>query len=263
MVLAPDQIAEQGRLHFQAIRTKELLTPPSLLYPDMGYDDAYAIASAIVDEYKVAGYTPSGKKVGLTSNVMRRYAGIDEPDYGIIFHELCFQNESDILFSMFAQPSVEAELCFRLKRDLAGEKISIEEVLAATEYVVPALEIVDIRQRMDVSRKIFDTVADNASFGAYVVGDRPIRPYEVDLGLVGFVFEHNNYQVEVSSGAAVLDHPAKAIAWLAERFTSLGDPLRAGEMVMSGSAITLLPAQRGDNFRCRYGRFGEVSVNFV
>lgn len=82
MVLAPDQIAEQGRLHFQAIRTKELLTPPSLLYPDMGYDDAYAIASAIVDEYKVAGYTPSGKKVGLTSNVMRRYAGIDEPDYG-------------------------------------------------------------------------------------------------------------------------------------------------------------------------------------
>lgn len=263
MVLTREQVVGQGRLHFSAIRTKELLTPPSVLYPDMGYDDAYAIAGVIVDEYKKAGYTPSGKKVGLTSNVMRQYAGIDEPDYGIIFHELCFQNESDISFSMFAQPSVESELCFKLKRDLVGGNLTVEDVLAATEYIVPALEIVDIRQRMDMPRKIFDTVADNASFGAYVVGDRPIRPYEVDLGLVGFLFEHNNRQVEVSNGTAVFDHPAKAVAWLAERFTALGDPLKAGEMVMSGSAITMLQVKQGDHVRCRHGRFGEVSVNFV
>lgn len=263
MVLTPEQVAEQGRLHMRAIQTKELLIPPSHIYPDMGYDDAYAIASAIVQEYQKAGYTPSGKKVGLTSNVMRRYAGIDEPDYGIIFHELCFQNESDVPVSLFAQPSVEAELCFKLKHDLAGENITIEEVLAATEYIVPALEIVDIRQRMDVPRKIYDTVADNASFGAYVLGDRPIRPDEVDLGLIGFVFEHNNRQAEVSNGTAVMDHPAKAVAWLAERFTSLGNPLKAGEMVMSGSAVTMLSARQGDTFRCRYGRFGDVSVNFV
>ena len=101
------------------------------------------------------------------------------------------------------------------------------------------------------------------AFGAYVVGDRPIRPYEVDLGLVGFLFEHNNRQVEVSNGTAVFDHPAKAVAWLAERFTALGDPLKAGEMVMSGSAITMLQVKQGDHVRCRHGRFGEVSVNFV
>jgi 2-oxo-hept-3-ene-1,7-dioate hydratase len=263
MVLTEQEVLEQGRLHFEAIKTKKLLTPPSYLYPDMGYDDAYAIASAIVDEYKKAGYTESGKKVGLTSNVMRKHAGIDEPDYGIIFHELCYQNESDVRHDLFAQPRVEAELCFKLRKDLRGQNITIEQVLDATAYVVPALEIVDIRQRADIPRKIFDTVADNASFGAYVVGDRPIMPYEVDFGLVGFVFEYNNHQKEVTSGTAVLDHPAKAVAWLAERFTRLGNPLVAGEMVMSGSAVTIMDAHKGDNFRCKYGRFGEVSVNFL
>ena len=263
MVLTQEQVREQGRLHFEAIKTKKLVTPPSYLYPDMGYDDAYAIASAIVEEYKKAGYTESGKKVGLTSNAMRKHAGIEEPDYGIIFHELCYPNESDVSFDWFAQPRVEAELCFKLRKDLIGTDISIEQVLDATEYVVPALEIVDIRQRTDGPRKIFDTVADNASFGAYVVGDGPIRPSEVDFGLVGFIFEYNNHQKEVASGTAVLDHPANAVAWLAKRFTELGNPLKAGEMVMSGSAITILDAKRGDNFRCRYGKFGEVSVNFV
>lgn len=263
MVLTQEQIEEQGKLHFEAIRTRKLLTPPSYLYPDMGYDDAYAIASAMVKEYQKAGFTASGKKVGLTSNVMRKHAGISEPDYGIIFHELCYSNESDVEFEKFAQPLIEAELCFKLSKDLQGESISVEQVLASTEYIVPALEIVDIRQKIDKPRKIFDTVADNASFGAYVLGDTPIKPYQIDLGLVGFVFEHNNHQVEVSCGAAVLDHPAKSVAWLAKRFTQLGNPLKAGEMVMSGSAITILAAQKGDNFRCRYGRLGEVSANFV
>jgi 2-oxo-hept-3-ene-1,7-dioate hydratase len=261
--MTKENIKEQGLAHYKATLDRVLVTPPSYLYPDIDYDDAYAIASAMVDEYIKAGYTPSGKKVGLTSNVMRKAAGINEPDYGVIFHELCYTNESVLQFEQFAQPAIEAELCFKLKDDLIGPNVTMEQVLAATEYVVPSLEIVDVRQKNNGPRKIFDTVADNASFGAYVLGDNPIKPYQVDLGLIGFVFERNNRQVEVACGAAVLDHPANAVAWLANKFTELGNPLRKGETVMSGSAITVLNAVISDNFRCRFGKFGEVSVSLV
>ncbi len=263
MTMKEEQILEQGRIHYQSIKKCVPVTPPSHIYPDMDYEDAYAIAGEIVRQYLEDGYTAAGKKVGLTSNAMRKLGGIYEPDYGIIFNETCYANESSVKAADFVQPGVEAEVGFRLKADLIGENITAEDVLRATEYVVPCLEIVDVRQRMDVPRKVFDSIADNASYGAYIIGDTPIRPYEIDLGLIGYVYEHNNRQAEVSCGAAVLDHPAQAIAWLANRFRAVGNPLRAGEFVLSGSAITMQMAKAGDNFRCRYGKLGEVSVNFV
>lgn len=263
MTMTQEQIQEQGIVHYQAIKKKHIVTPPSYLYPNMDYDDAYAIAAKIVAEYVKDGFTISGKKVGLTSNAMRKLSQIPEPDYGIIFHELCYTNESQVCIKDFSQPGIEAELAFKLKEDLIGKNITVDQVLAATEYVVPCLELVDVRQFVDRPRKIFDTVADNASFGAYIIGDMPIRPYEVDFGLVGFIFEKNNIQVDVACGTAILDHPANAIAWLANKYNSLGSPLKKGELVLCGSAITLLMAHKGDHFRCRYGKFGEVSVSFV
>lgn len=263
MTMTEEQILEQGRIHYDSIINHVPVTPPSHLYPAIDDDDAYAIADEIVKHYIADGYTVSGKKVGLTSKAMRDLGGIYEPDYGVIFNELCYCNEGEIPAANFVQPAVEAEIGFKLKADLVGENITPEDVLRATEYIVPCLELVDVRQRMDVPRKVYDSIADNASFGAYVIGDTPIMPYEVDLGLIGYVYEHNNRQAEVACGAAVLDHPANAIAWLANKFMSKGDPLRAGEFVLSGSAITMQMAKAGDNFRCRYGRFGEVSVNFV
>lgn len=263
MTMTEEQIKQQGMMHYLSIQRHEPVIPPTHLFPEMDYDDAYAIADDIVRRYLEDGYTISGKKVGLTSNAMRKLGGIYEPDYGRIFNELCYSNESSIPAAMFVQPAVEAELGFKLKSDLIGEEITADEVLRATEYIVPCLELVDVRQQINVPRKVLDSIADNASFGAYVIGDTPIMPYEIDLGLVGYVYEHNNRQTEVSCGAAVLDHPANAIAWLANKFNSIGNPLRAGEFVLSGSAITMKNAKPGDNFRCRYGRFGEVSVNFV
>lgn len=263
MTMTQEQILEQGRIHYQSIKKCTPVIPPSHLYPAIDYDDSYAIASEIVRLYREDGYTVAGKKVGLTSNAMRKLGGIYEPDYGVIFHELCYVNESTIPATSFVQPGVEAEIGFRLKADLTGKNITPDDVLHATEYIVPCLELVDVRQRLDLPRKVFDSIADNASFGAFVMGDNPLLPYDVDLGLIGYVYEHNNRQTEVSCGAAVLDHPAKAIAWLANRFQDVGDPLRAGEFVLSGSAITMQMAKPGDNFRCRYGKFGEVSVNFV
>lgn len=263
MAMTRDQIVEQGKLHYQATVAKTPIAPPSFTYLNMDYDDAYAIEGVMVEEYIKNGYTVSGKKVGLTSNAMRHLAGIDEPDYGIIFHEAAFVNESTVPYKRFVQPAIEAELAFVLKKDLEGDKITVEDVLEATEYVVPCLEIVDIRQTPIENRKIFDSIADNASFGGYVLGDTPIMPYQADFGLVGFVFEYNNNQVEVSSGAAILDHPANSIAWLARKFTELGNPLKKGELVLAGSAIAALPADQGDCFRCRYGKWGDVSVRFA
>ena len=263
MSMTQEQILEQGKIHYESCRRCEAVIPPSHLYPDINDADAYAIAGEIVRRYLADGFTLAGKKIGLTSKAMRDLGGIYEPDYGIIFNELCYANDSSIPAANFVQPAVEAELGFKLKADLDFENIGIDDVLRATEYIVPCLELVDVRQRLDMKRVVYDSIADNASFGAYVIGDEPILPYEVDLGLVGYVYEVNNRQKEVACGAAVLDHPAKAIAWLANKFYSVGNPLRAGEFVLSGSAIKMEMAKPGDYFRCRYGRFGEVSVHFT
>jgi len=263
MTMTHVQIHEQGMAHYQSIKNGEPVIPPSYFYPNMDYDDAYAIAGEIIKRYLADGYEPSGKKCGLTSNAMRSLANIHEPDYGIIFHQLCYTNESCIPIDRFVQPGIEAEVAFKLKDDLIGPNVTMERVLSATEYVVPCLEVVDVRQKMDKQRKVLDSIADNASHGAYVIGDTPIMPYEIDFGLIGFIYERNGQQQEAACGAAVLDHPAKAIAWLANRFTELGNPLQKGELILSGSAITLQMAKKGDNFRCRYGKFGEVSVTFV
>lgn len=258
-----ESIKVQGKLHYQATLDRKLITPPSYLFPDIDYEDAYAIASEMVNEYIKNGRHPSGKKVGLTSNAMRRLAGIEEPDYGIIFYEDCYENEAVIPFDgVYCQPAIEAELAFMLKADLDSEHVTSDMVLEATEYIVPCLEIVDMRQFNDRPRKIFDTVADNAAFGGYVLGDYPIKPYETDLGLVSFIFEKNYKQLETSCGAAILDDPAKSVAWLAEKFYSLGNPLKKGEIVLAGSAVRAVPVEKGDYICCKYGKYGTVSVKF-
>ena len=258
-----EDIERIGRMHYQATLDRKLIMPPSYEFPDINNEDAYAIASVMVEEYVKNGRHPSGKKVGLTSNAMRKLAGIEEPDYGIIFQEDCYENESVIPFDeVYCQPAIEAELAFKLKEDLDYEKIDAEMVLNATEYIVPCLEIVDIRQLNDRPRKIFDTVADNAAFGGYVVGDYPIYPGETDLGLISFIFEKNHKQLETSCGAAILDDPAKSIAWLGEKFYSLGNPLKKGELVLAGSAVKAVPVEKGDYICCQYGRYGTVGVKF-
>lgn len=259
-----EDIIQAGKMHYMETIDKKLITPPSYLYPDINYQDAYAIASVMVEEYVKHGRHTSGKKVGLTSNVMRKLAGIEEPDYGIIFWDDCYENDSVIQFEgVFCQPAIEAELAFKLREDLDYDKVTEEMVVQATEYVVPCLEIVDIRQHNDRPRTIFDTVADNAAFGGYVLGDTPIDPRETDLGLISFIFERNQQQLETSCGAAILDGPAKSVAWLAEKFSSLGNPLKKGEIILAGSAVKAVNVSKGDYFCCKYGRYGSVGVKFV
>jgi len=231
----------------------------------MTYDEAYAIQRVFVEKMvSTSGYHVSGKKVGLTSKAMRKLSNIYEPDYGIMFHELYYPNESKISCGTLIEPRVECEIAFKLNKSLDHGDVTREDVLDATEFVVCSMEICDFRMFRDkVQRRIQDSIADNAAFGAYVLGDVPFSPKTFDLSMIPFIFEVNNQQTEVSCGAAVFDDPVLSVAWLANTFYRLGNPLKSGEVILSGSAIASLPAAAGDYFRCRFGPLGEVSCQFV
>lgn len=262
--MTKDEIVAMGEALFRAQMTHEQVDCPSVHYPDITYEEAYAIQGVLVEKICGSGMTVSGKKVGLTSKAMRRVSGINEPDYGFTFAELAYPSESEIPLNRFIAPRIECELAFVLKKDLDMAEVTMQDVLDATEYVVPCLEICDFRIFRDkVQRLIKDSIADNAAFGGYVLGDTPVPVDSEDLSLVPYAFEVNNVQVEVSCGAAVYDHPALSVAWLANTFNRLGNPLRKGEIVLSGSAVASVPVHQGDHFRCKYGPLGEVSCRFI
>ena len=259
-----EDIVRMGEALFHASVTHEQIDPPSVNFPEIDYEDAYAIQKVLVERMQQSGMTLSGKKVGLTSKSMRQAANIYEPDYGYTFAEYCFPNGSQICLSRFIAPRIECELAFKLKADLDKPDVTLEDVLKATEYVVPCKEICDFRIFRDkVQRLIKDSIADNAAFGGYVLGDVPIYPEQVDLSLIPYAFEVNNRQAEVSCGAAVYDDPALSVVWLANTFYRLHTPLKKGEIVLSGSAVASVKVNSGDHFRCRFGRFGEVECGFV
>lgn len=253
------QIKEVGASLYQATVDKQKIEAPVITYPDMSYQDAYAIQRVMVSEYEKHGYHASGKKIGLTSTAMRKLAMINEPDYGILFRELRFENGSKIRRDLFVAPSIEAELAFFLREDLAGDRITPEEVLDKTAYVTAALEIVDMRQDFR-GKSVLNSIADNACFGGYVLGDVTIPPKVVDLGLLGMVFYKNGDPIDSACGAAVMDHPAIAAAWLANKMVELGNPLRAGELVLTGSFIQAIPMEQGDTIRALFGHVGEVEI---
>lgn len=250
---------------YHAFMTHKQVDAPSTFFPDISYEEAYDIQKIFIEKLKTnEKFHICGKKVGLTSKAMRKVSGINEPDYGYIFSDRCFTNGSIIPLDLFVAPRIECELAFRLKKDLNQKKVSVEDVINATEYVVCCMEICDFRMFRDKKQRLVqDSICDDAAFGGYIIGDRPLDIRNVDLSLVPYAFEVNNRQVEVSSGAAVYDDPAASVAWLAERFYLIGEPLQAGELILSGSAVASVPVERGDHFRCQFGEFGEVSCTFL
>lgn len=240
------------------------INPPSVVFPDISYEDAYAIQRCFIKHLIEKGFNVSGKKVGLTSNAMRKTANIYEPDYGYIFSDLCYCNESEIPFSSFIQPRIECEIAFKLKKDLDKHNITREDVIDATRYVVCSMEICDFRIFRDkFQRKIQDSIADDAAFGGYILGDNPVAVSSYDLSTIPYEFYVNNKQVEVSCGAAVYNNPIDSVVWLANTFYKIGAPLKKEELILSGSAVASVPIRQGDNLRCKYGKLGEVSCTFI
>ncbi|MBL8570173.1 MAG: 2-oxo-hepta-3-ene-1,7-dioic acid hydratase [Phreatobacter sp.] len=246
------------------IAAEERRTPAlqlSKTYPDIQIEDSYAISS-LVTEMKIAkGARLIGHKIGLTSKAMQASSQIDEPDYGHLLDSMLLNDGARVRFEDYCVPRVEPELTFILKEPLKGPGIGLVDVLRATEWVVPSIEIIDAR--VQNPRKITDTVADNGAAAGIVLGGRPVRPDAVDLRWVGAIFYRNAEIEETGIAAGVLGHPAMAIAWLANKVGRFGTVLEPGHLMLSGSFTRPVWAAKGDTLHADFGPLGSVSVQFV
>jgi len=260
-MLSEEQRAEAVRSLLESHRTKVQGRRPSEMFPDIQIEDSYAISAAVAEERVRAGAKIIGHKIGLTSKAMQASSKIDEPDYGYLFDDLILNDGAKVPFENFCVPRVEPELTFILKEPLKGPNVGLIDVLRATEYVVPSIEIIDAR--VTEPRKIFDTVADNGAAAGIVLGGRPVRPDEVDLRWVGAVFYRNSEIEETGLAAGVLGHPAMAIAWLANKLAPFDITLEPGHMMLSGSFTRPVWAQKGETLHADFGPLGSVAVQFV
>lgn len=229
--------------------------------PDLTAEQAYQIQLINIGRKVEKGQRVTGKKIGLTSRAMQELLGVDQPDYGHLLDGMVVENGEEIPFDRVLQPRVEAEIAFILKNDLQGPRVTPVDVLVATDCIVPALEIIDSRIA-DWKIKLADTIADNASSGLYVLGDRPVSVERVDLERIGMVLYKNGRVVNTGVGAAALGHPANCVAWLANQLHKYDMTLKAGEVILSGALCAAVDAEPGDYFTARFAHLGEVGVYF-
>jgi 2-keto-4-pentenoate hydratase len=245
----------------QAEIGRQGVSPLTELDPHLTVEEAYQVQLCTIQKRVAAGQRVVGKKIGLTSLAMQNLLGVDQPDYGHLLDGMVVENGGQIPFDRVLQPKVEAEIAFVLKKDLTGNRVTTMDVLQATDYVVPALEIVDSRIA-DWKIKLQDTIADNASSGLYVLGGKPLTVDQLDLAQVGVVLYKNGEMMNTGVGAAALGHPAACVAWLANKLSGFGIALKAGEVILSGALSAAVNAGPGDSFQAIFAHLGEVKVRF-
>ena len=233
----------------------------TLRHPEMTVEDSYAVQNEWRRRAQENGRRLVGRKIGLTSKVMQEATGITEPDYGAIFADQVHENGSVIEHGQYSNVRIEVELAFVLKDELRGPNVSIFDVLRATEYVVPALEILSSRIQME-GRTIVDTISDNAALGGMVYGGNPVAPDAVDLRWVSALLYRNETLEDTGVAAAVLNHPANGVAWLANKLAAHGDALEAGSIVLAGSFTKPMWVHPGDTVHADYGQLGAITCRF-
>src|ERR1700681_1792938 len=232
----------------------------SVTFPAITIEDAYAISTEVAKRKMAAGAKLIGHKVGLTSKAMQRSSMIDEPDFGFILDDQMIADGAKVKHADYCMPRVEVELAFVMGKRLLGPGVGLTDVLRATEYVVPAIEIVDAR--LQDQRHIFDTVADNGA-AAIALGGRPVGPLDVDLRWVGGIMYRNSEIEETGLAAGVLGHPALGVAWLANKLGQHGTALEPGHLVLAGSFTRVVFAQEGDTLHADFGSLGGIAIQFV
>lgn len=233
----------------------------SKTWPNITIADAYAISSEVARRKTEKGAKLIGHKVGLTSKAMQRSSNIDEPDYGYLFDDMMIPDGGKVSHENYCRPRVEVELAFVLGNQLRGPGIGLLDVLRATDYVVPAIEIVDAR--LQDQRTIFDTISDNGAASGIVIGGRPIKPGDVDLRWVGGIMYRNSEIEETGLAAGVLGHPALGVAWLANKLGEHGTTMEPGHLILAGSFTRVVFAQKGDTLHGDFGPLGGLAVQFV
>jgi 2-oxo-hept-3-ene-1,7-dioate hydratase len=266
-MMTPAEIAAAARALNGAERTRRQIGLLSLAHAGMDMDDAYAVQAAWMELKRSAGRTIIGRKIGLTSKAMQQALNIDIPDSGILLDDMLFADGATVPAGRFIQPRIEAEIAFVMKSALKGPGVTPADVIAATDYVQPSIEILDTRiLRVDPetkkTRTVFDTIADNAANAGIVVGGRKLKPGEADLRWMGAIVSRNGEVEETGLGAGVLDDPALSMAWLANRLAQYGDQIHPGEIVLSGSFIRPVECPPGSEIVADFGPYGKVSCRF-
>ncbi|WP_187973262.1 2-oxo-hept-4-ene-1,7-dioate hydratase [Aquibium microcysteis] len=266
-MLSEREIAAAAEKLEEAERTRVQTGLLSLAYPGMTMDDAYAVQAGFVARKRAAGRRVIGWKIGLTSKAMQQALAIDTPDSGVLLDDMLFDDGAAIPPDRFIQPRIEAEVAFIMKAPLAGPGVTVFDVLAATAYVTPSLEILDTRiLRVDPAtgraRTIVDTISDNAANAGLVLGGRAMPPDQVDMRWMGAIVSRNGEVEETGLGAGVLNNPARGVAWLANRLARYGDRIEAGQIVLAGSFIRPVEARHGDTIVADFGPQGTVSCHF-
>jgi len=260
--ITPTTIDEAAQRLYAAEATRGAIPPLVETYPGLSPDDAYRVQHALIDRKLEEGARVVGHKIGLTAVAMQQLLGVDQPDFGYILDTMMVADGDAISRDTLIFPRVEGEITFVLKEDLRGPGVTVARVLAATQYVMPSLEVVDSRVA-DWKITLADTIADNASSCRMVLGGVATPVDGIDLRLVGMVMEKNGEVVNTAAGAAVLGHPANAVAWLANKLAEFDVTLRAGEVILPGALSAAVTVQAGDAVRATFDRLGSVSVRFV
>jgi len=261
-MLTPDQIAQIADELAEADRTHGMIPRITARYPDATVEDSYAIQGVWRDRMIAAGRTLVGRKIGLTSKAMQQATGITEPDYGVMFDDTVYRSGDEIDASQFSNVRIEVELAFVLKTPLVGPVCTLEDALAAIDYAVPALEVLNSHIELE-GRTIVDTISDNAAYGAMVLGEVHKTPDEIDLRWVPGVLSRNGEIEETGVAMGVLGHPATGVAWLANTFARHGARLEAGEIILAGSFTRPMWVAAGDEVRADFGPMGVIECRFV
>lgn len=266
-VLDDDAVADAARRLLAAERTRQPIRQLSLQHPDMTVEDAYRVQRALVAAKITAGRIVKARKIGLTSRAMQQAVSITEPDYGVIFDDMVFADGGVVPFGRFIRPRVEVELAFVLDQPLKGPEVTALDVLDATRWVTPALEILDARVQMSDPetghlRTIVDTIADNAADAGIIVGGRAVRPDSCDLRRIAALLYVNEGIEETGVAAGVLGHPANGVAWLANKLAPHGEFLPSGQVILSGSFTRPVFVNDGDVIHADFGDLGAVTCRF-
>ncbi len=259
-MMTPDQRQAAADAILTAERSRQTCVQPSKTWPEMEIEDAYDIQARWAQARIAAGARIIGRKIGLTSRAMQMASKMTEPDYGVMLDDALFKDGARIAAGTFIKPRLETELAFVMGDDLKGAGCQMHDVMRATEFVSPALEIIDYRT--EVPRAITDTIADNAAFGAIVLGGRIVRPFDIDVRWVGATLSKNGVIEESGVSAAIMGHPAAGIAWLVNKLAPLGDGLKAGDIVLCGSFTRPVDIASGDVIFADYGPLGSIGVSF-
>jgi 2-oxopent-4-enoate/cis-2-oxohex-4-enoate hydratase len=261
--MTPAETERLGDELYAALRERRTVAPLTERFPGVTIDDAYGVSRRMLDRRIADGERLVGRKIGVTSLAVQKMLDVHQPDFGALTDAMMFDDGADVAIDrLLIQPRAEGEIAFVLARDLAGPGVTEEDVLAATRCVRPCFEIVDSRIR-DWKIRIQDTVADNASSGVFVLGAVEVDPRSLDLKACPIAVEKNGAPLSEGVGAAALGSPAYCVAWLANTLSRFGTPLRAGEVILSGSLVPLEPVRAGDGMRLELKGIGSASVRFV